>query len=168
MQDKTSQKTVETADEFLIPEIDPDDLLDNMNLGEVIPTMNVPPAPMQSDNECIVEDGILLGLYDEIIVNCRNDREKVDEIQTKFEDMVVNDGDATSASKEALVNLMKIKTDINDKMAKVADLMTRIKLRENNTFKPYLAVAGKTSPGDNKKQILSALKEHERRKESNG
>jgi len=167
MQDNTKHKTVETADEFLIPTPEPDDMLDldDLDLGEVIPTMPMAPAPMQSDKECIVEDATLLGLYDEIIVNCRHDREKVDEIQVKFEDMVINDGDASSASKEALVNLMKIKTDINDKMAKVADLMTRIHLKEKDTFKPYLAVPGKTQ--DKKKAILSALQE-KRRKEAAG
>ena len=165
MPDKTN-KTVETADEFLIPEPEGVLDLDEMDdLQELIPTMDVPATPMQSDSECIVEDGVLLGLYDEIVKNCRQDREKVDEIQVKFEDMVMNDGDASSASKEALVNLMKIKTDINDKMAKVADLMTRVKLREKDTFKPYLAVPGQVQ--NKKKAILSALQE-KRRKEASG
>jgi hypothetical protein len=163
--EKTVKKTVNEADEFLIPDLDTDDLMD-LDMGEVIPTMNVPPAPVETDTECIVNDAVLLGLYDEIIVNCRGDREKVDEIQNKFEDMVINDGDASSASKEALVNLMKIKTDINDKMAKVADLMTRIKLKDNNTFKPYMAVAGKSV--DNKKAIISAIQEKRRKEAANG
>ena len=53
--------------------------------------------------------------------------------------MVMNDGDATSSTKEALVNLIKIKSDMSDKMSKVADLMTRIKLKERDTFPKYLA-----------------------------
>jgi hypothetical protein len=53
--------------------------------------------------------------------------------------MVINDGDASSASKEAIVNLMKIKSDTADKMSKVADLMTRIKLKDKDTFPRYLA-----------------------------
>jgi len=51
----------------------------------------------------------------------------------------MNDGDATSSTKEALVNLIKIKSDMSDKMSKVADLMTRIKLKERDTFPKYLA-----------------------------
>jgi hypothetical protein len=53
--------------------------------------------------------------------------------------MVLNDGDASSASKEAIVNLLKIKSDTSDKMTKVADLMTRIKLKDKDTFPRYLA-----------------------------
>jgi hypothetical protein len=53
--------------------------------------------------------------------------------------MVMNDGESSSASKEAIVNLLKIKSETNDKMAKVADLMTRIKLKEKDTFPRYLA-----------------------------
>lgn len=53
--------------------------------------------------------------------------------------MVINDGDASSASKEAIVNLVKIKSDTADKMSKVADLMTRIKLKDKDTFPRYLA-----------------------------
>ena len=37
------------------------------------------------------------------------------------------------------VNLIKIKSDTADKMSKVADLMTRIKLKEKDTFPRYLA-----------------------------
>jgi len=62
----------------------------------------------------------------------------VDELLGKFCDMVINDGDASNASKEALVNLVKLKTDTADKMTKIADLMTRIKLKERDTYKPYL------------------------------
>jgi hypothetical protein len=53
--------------------------------------------------------------------------------------MATNDGDSSSATKEAVVGLMKIKTDMSDKMSKVADLMTRIKLKDKDTFPRYLA-----------------------------
>ena len=47
-------------------------------------------------------------------------------------EMVINGGDATPASKEALVNLVKIKTDIQDKMLKALDQMGRLK--NKNTY----------------------------------
>ena len=53
--------------------------------------------------------------------------------------MVMNEGDASSASKEAIVNLLKIKSDTSDKMAKIADLRTRMKMKERDTFPRYLA-----------------------------
>lgn len=162
-------KPAEVADEILVPEeiadLDNMDILDDLD-GEIIPTMTAEPVQLQEEKECIVKDEVLLGLYDEIVVNCRTDRAKVDQIQANFEDMVINDGDASSASKEALVNLMKIKTDINDKMSKVADLMTRIKLKEKDTFKPYLAVNNPAM--DNKRAILKALEEKKRRAAQGG
>jgi hypothetical protein len=113
----------------------------DMDVEMILPTMNVSKelTSGSDDKECIVKDENLLGLYDEILTNCRDDRSKVDEILTTFLEMVINDGDASSASKEAIVNLMKIKSDTADKMSKVADLMTRLKLKDKDTFPRYLA-----------------------------
>jgi hypothetical protein len=112
-----------------------------MDVEMILPTMNVSKelTSGSDDKECIVKDENLLGLYDEILTNCRDDRSKVDEILSTFLEMVINDGDASSASKEAIVNLMKIKSDTADKMSKVADLMTRLKLKDKDTFPRYLA-----------------------------
>jgi len=113
----------------------------DMDVEMILPTMNVSKelTSGSEDKECIVKDENLLGLYDEILTNCRDDRSKVDEILATFLEMVINDGDASSASKEAIVNLMKIKSDTADKMSKVADLMTRLKLKDKDTFPRYLA-----------------------------
>ncbi len=93
----------------------------------------------EEPKESIVKDEVLLDLYGEILTNCRDDRNKVDEILANFLEMVINDGDASSASKEAIVNLIKIKSDSADKMSKIADLMTRVKLKEKDTFPRYMA-----------------------------
>jgi len=112
--------------------------LDDMDVDDLIPTMNVSNVAEQPEEQ-IVENDDLLGLYQEILENCRKDRENTDEILVNFVDMVMNEGDASSASKEAIVNLLKIKSDTSDKMSKVADLMTRIKLKERDTFPRYIA-----------------------------
>lgn len=112
---------------------------DEIDVDSLMPSMNVmQEAAPQEQKESIVKDETLLDLYKEILTNCREDRSKTDEILSDFLDMVINDGDASSASKEAIVNLMKIKADTADKMSKVADLMTRIKLKEKDTFPRYL------------------------------
>ena len=139
MNDPRTKPSEKPADKEVAEEII--DELEGMEIEDLLPTMNVsnmtPEQPEQK--ECIVQDAQLLDLYDEILSNCRTDRESVDEILVNFIDMVMNDGDASSASKEAIVNLLKIKTDISDKMTKVADLETRIKLKEKDTFPRYLA-----------------------------
>jgi hypothetical protein len=81
--------------------------------------------------------------------------------------MVMNDGDASSASKEAIVNLLKIKSDISDKKAKIADLETRIKLKEKDTFPRYLAAHQQNNvviEGSKREMIKSINKLAQRKK----
>jgi hypothetical protein len=117
------------------------EILDELDVESLIPSMNVDNniSTFEETKECIVSDGSLLGLYEEILDDCREDRKGIEEVLSTFMDMVLNDGDASSASKEAIVNLIKIKSDTSDKMSKVADLMTRVKLKEKDTFPRYLA-----------------------------
>lgn len=91
------------------------------------------PAP----ETCIVSDQKLVGIYDEIMDNLREDRQQVAGLVDVFSNMVVNNGESSTSSKEALVNLMKTKIETADRMAKVADLMTRIKLKSPDTYKPF-------------------------------
>jgi hypothetical protein len=116
------------------------DEFDYIDMEKLLPSMNLSTEMIpHEEKESIIKDDSLLGLYGEILENCREDRSKADEILSNFLDMIINDGDASSASKEAIVNLLKIKSDTSDKMSKVADLMTRVKLKEKDTFPRYLA-----------------------------
>jgi len=99
-----------------------DDLLN----GKQMELMPARPAPPPS----IIEDEVLLDVYQEILQMCRDDRRECDQYITNFAELVINEGDSTTASKEALVNLMKVKSDIPDKMSKIASEMTRLKLKE--------------------------------------
>lgn len=128
---------VETETEPESPDLVED--FDDLDIDGLIPTMNVSEISEPEEKPSIVKDDQILGLYEEILDNCRKDRSSVDEALANFLDMVMNEGDASSASKEAIVNLLKIKSDTSDKMAKVADLMTRIKLKERDTYPRYLA-----------------------------
>jgi len=106
------------------------------DLANVVPKMQV---EVSKEHDCIVKDEQLLNLYDEVLVNIRQDREEVNEHLSQFVDLVMNGGDGSSASKEAIVNLIKIKSDTADKMVKIADLMTRLKLKDNNTMPRWMA-----------------------------
>jgi hypothetical protein len=132
--------------------------------GEVIPSMNVTSLSVQdSENSLsnIVSDEQLVDVYQEVLENIRQDRKQTDEFINNFADLVINEGDSTSASKEALVNLLKLKHDTSDKMAKIADLMTRIKLKDKDTFPKYLAANQNNTininSGNNKRQFLESL-----------
>ena len=131
-------KTETEPEEEIRPELV--DEFEGLNIEDLFPTMNVNKNMIEpEEKECIVGDEQVIDLYDEILENCRKDRESADEVLANFIDMVMNEGDASSASKEAIVNLLKIKSDTSDKMSKIADLMTRIKLKERDTFPRYLA-----------------------------
>ena len=120
-----------------------------------VPEMTV---NLNKEKECLIGDGMLLEIYDEILANCRADREQANDILMNFFNMVMNDGESSSASKEAIVNLMKIKSDISDKMAKIADLETRIKLKDNDTYPRYLAAQQNNKiVFDNKRNFLKRV-----------
>jgi Mg2+ and Co2+ transporter CorA len=95
----------------------------------------------------IVSDEALLGVYGEIMDNLRSDREQVSDLVDTFSNMVLNDGDGSTSSKEALVNLVKTKMEASDKMTRIADLMTRIKLKQPDTFQPWMG-KGKEKGGN--------------------
>lgn len=135
-ENKEPEVKVEVEEEAVSQEMA--DVFDDLEVESIIPTMKVDEM-VPEEKPCIVGDKEILDLYSEIVDNCRKDRVQADDLLLQFLDMVMNDGESSSAAKEAIVNLMKTKTDINDKMAKVADLMTRIKLKERDTFPRYLA-----------------------------
>jgi len=105
----------------------------------IVPQVNIN-VPVEQPKDDLVSDKELLDTFSEITDNLREDRKQTDDFINKFADMVLNEGDASNSSKEALVNLLKIKSDLADKMAKIADLKTRIRLKERDTFPRYLAV----------------------------
>jgi len=129
--------------------------------GGIVPSMNLPAQQSEDQISNIVSDEKLVDVYNGVLDNIRQDRKQVDEFINNFADLVINEGDSTSASKEALVNLLKLKHDTSDKMAKIADLMTRIKLKDKDTFPRYLAANQNNTininSGNNKRQFLEAL-----------
>lgn len=137
-----------------------DEIIETKEIKEAIPSLNVNIEGKSNKEETmIVSDEQLLDIYKEIMENIREDRKQVSEFIDNFADMVINEGDATSSSKEGLVNLIKVKTDMSDKMSKVADLMTRIKMKDRDTFPKYLAASQNNTINisSNKRQLIEAI-----------
>jgi|694.fasta_scaffold152013_3 hypothetical protein len=98
-----------------------------------VPAMNVAvPTQMPSSN---ITENDLQNIYSEIMDDLRSDRKEIDVLLSNFVEMVMNEGDSSSSSKEAVVNLVKIKNDVADKKAKIADLMTSLVLKDKNISK---------------------------------
>lgn len=136
----------------------------NNNLKPQNEEKELVPVENNSGELSIISNEMLLGIYGEILDNIRQDRVQIDSYVNEFAEMVINTGDASSASKEALVNLVRAKMDASDKMSKVADLMTRLKMKDTNTFKPYMNKGNNTiniienSSGKSKSAIMKELK----------
>ncbi len=87
-------------------------------------------APVSSTAQPMFEDNEVLGLCAEAVTNMRSDRKQLDTLISNLVEMVFNEGDSTTASKEALVALMVAKTNMSDKQMKVVELMSKFKLKE--------------------------------------
>lgn len=106
--------------------------------ADILPELPAATAPLvttatnvpATTSDPIFQDEELLGLCDEVLGNIRSDRKQLDSILCNFVEMVFNEGDSTTASKEALVSMMTAKTNMNDKMMKVVSLVAQFKLKE--------------------------------------
>lgn len=103
----------------------------------------------------LVTDELLMGLYVELLTEIKNDRIEVDNLLQNFTDMVFNGGDVSSSSKESVVNLAKIKSDILDKKTKVADLLTSLKIKQKNQLNG--STNNNNSLNINRRSIIEAL-----------
>jgi hypothetical protein len=151
----------------MMPDDDEDDGVDSL-----IPHMNVNlpvKKPDAAPEEELVTDEALLEIYADVLKDINEKEREVSDYVANMAEMVFNEGDATTSSKEALVNFVKIETDLIDKKVKVADLMTRIKLKARDTFPRYLAANQNNTIniGDSgkKRQLLEAITKAKKKKE---
>ena len=112
----------------------------------------------QSESTNLISDEQLLGVYGEMLDLIRQDRVEVSGILNDFLEMVINNGDASSASKEAIVQLMKVKTDCVGNMRGVADL-----LKDRDTFPAYLNGKTQITVGNSKKDLIKQLNQMQKK-----
>jgi hypothetical protein len=139
---------------------------------DLMPQMNVS-VPAEQPQSQLISDELYMGVLQEIMETIREDRKQVSDYVDNFADMVINDGDATTSSKEALVNLVKIKTDMADKMAKVADLMTRLKQKNTYAYSgPHMNAVqqnniniGTDAADFNRRELIRAINQAKKKKD---
>ena len=148
------EKEIEMSDAEIVETLHNDNIMPSMNIS-------VPKQRQEGDISTLVDDDSLIGIYDEVCKNLRSDREEIDGLLNRFADMVFNDGDASNASKEAVVNLIKLKQDTADKMTKIADLMTRLKMKEKDTLsgwqKAQYNQTNNVSINTNKRELIEEI-----------
>lgn len=97
----------------------------------IVPTGPMQPiAPASAGSPELFTDDEMLGLCAEALTNMRNDRKQIDTLISNLVEMVFNEGDSTTSSKEALVSLVVSKTNMSDKMMGIAELMAKFKLKQ--------------------------------------
>ena len=78
-------------------------------MDENTQTLPIPPMNLMVGNpnstESPINDNDLLNIYSEIMGDLRNDRKEIDCLLNNFVEMVMNEGDSSSASKEAYKKL---------------------------------------------------------------
>lgn len=134
---------------------------DDIDIDDLMPQMNVISQEPKEKKPDLISDAQLTGIYDEILGMLRNEHTQVTDYIDNFAEMVINGGDVSTSSKEALVNLVKIRTDIPDKMVKVADLMTRLKLKNTESKSTVNASQTNLMIGDTtgeRRTLLDAIK----------
>ena len=137
--------------------------IDSDTVESLLPpmTISVPQTGPVPEQNQLISDEQYLGFIDEIMTNMREDRKQVSDFIDTFSDMVLNDGDATTSSKEALVNLINTKVNLQDKMLKAADLMTRLKLKNPYAYSGPLQQnninIGSENTEFNRKDIIKAI-----------
>jgi type I restriction-modification system DNA methylase subunit len=182
MTNKTKEKEqvvhLEEISEVIVPDnaslCKKADDLSEEDMDGLFPPMNVAgPSQQASDAALLIPDSQYLGLLDEISSNIREDRKQVSDYIDNMADMVINDGDTTTSTKEALVNLVKIKSDLQDKMLKVADLMTRLKLKNTyaysgahmNAMQQNNINIGADAPDFSRRELIRAINHAKKKKD---
>jgi hypothetical protein len=129
--------------------------------------VNVGGALQKAPEKELVSDDQMIGVYNEILDMIRDDRKEVDDILGNFVNMVLNEGDASTSSKEALVNILKIKTDLTNNMSRIFDLMARLKMKDKS-IPGYIAAHQHNEikiGGTPKRKLLETLAKEAKKKE---
>lgn len=124
------------------------------------------PAPLIADDQ-------IRDFYAEAIDCIRSDRAEAEERYLHFADMIINGGDPSSATKEAMVNLLKLKNDGVNQMIKVLDLWTRISMKDKATSSQVYAFqqnnkyeVDSNRPNPHVKRLIQMAKDMENNDES--
>jgi hypothetical protein len=100
---------------------------DNNSLPQVAMNINVPAADPKSE---LIKAEQIVGMCQQIAADIEAEKSEVTETLNNFAEMVFNAGDATSASKEALVNLFKLRSDLIDKKARLGEMMMKVFMKD--------------------------------------
>lgn len=103
-----------------------------------LPTMTVQVPQKAEPEKPIVTVDEMQAFLKEAVTMVRDDRAETSEYIKNFADMILNEGDASGPTKEAFVQLVKMKQDAATNLTKLIELMMRPLLKQSSESKPWL------------------------------
>lgn len=161
MSNHTKSKEIDQVE--LEPEVE--DVLRPSELP--LPSMSANIQPAAKEETPVVTNVDMIDIYKKIFAFCEEDRGEANDLFQCLKDMVINDGDAAPATKEAMIQALRIRCETSDKMTKVMDLLMRYVLKDRDTFPRYLAQNQENKiifKGDSKRSFLEKLEKQKSRK----
>lgn len=132
-----------------------------------LPALNVNMPPAQKEETPVICNDEMTDMYKKIFSFCEDDRSEANDLFQTLKDMALNDGDASQATKEAMIQALRIRCESSDKMTKVMDLLMRYILKDRDTFPRYLAANQENKfifNGGSKRTFLEKLDKQKARK----
>lgn len=108
---------------------------DKVNNKEILVEREASISALTKDQQelPLIPDQKILDYYDEAIQCIKDDRAEAEDKYFAMAEMVINGGDPSGATKEAMVNLLKLRNEGVNQMIKVLDLWTRLKMKDRIT-----------------------------------
>ena len=131
-------------------------------LDELVPQLNVT-VPTSSVAEPMFRTDEVVGLCNKILDKIDKDEVQLTEFVDNFSEMVINQGDSTTSSKEALVNFVKMRLDQTDKYAKVLDMMTRVVMKDRGAGAPQVSASQTNNMIIDRRRILASVKQEKKK-----
>jgi len=120
-------------------------------IPQVAMNINLPPQQEIS----LVQAEQIIGLVQTVMDDISVEKNEIQEAYVNFAEMVFNSGDATSASKEALVNLLKLKSDLIDKKSRMLEMMMKVYNKDGQG--PKTIIANQHNTHVDKRQLFNDL-----------
>lgn len=131
---------------------------EDLAIPNVAMNINIPPNTIDP----LIKPDQIIGMCKQIADDLESEKAEITEAYVNFSEMVFNAGDATSASKEALVNLLKLRSDLVDKKSKLAEMMLKLFLKDG--VKTVTAHQHNDFSIAGKKELLQELNKIDREK----
>lgn len=99
-------------------------------LIELIPPIDLNLPELVNNQEMLnslIADKLVMQLATNLLEEVESDKYDIEEIRDRFKDLIFNEGDSSSSSKEAITNLTKLKIDQTDKKIKLLELINKTK-----------------------------------------